>query len=726
MGAYLSEPVTNKISNDESGKNVAFGASSMQGWRVSQEDAHNSCINYDDNVSLFAVYDGHGGHEVATYCASKLPEFIKQTDAYKRGDIRQALIDAFLGFDATLAKPEIIKILKEISGNNVSEKEKDKDGNEIDSDDEDNVSNLKREAEMPLEQVMAKYQLDSSQFKNEKFGKRLNTPVATSPYLRCRRARDKAGGSSSSLSPAGAGCSSSSSSSSSSSAAWNTNEADVSSSCQPCGSTSGDKSSVINATATASTTAAASVPVTNTDNDDDDNKKKSNSPGSSETDRILDSTTSNGELPHECTTKGSVKNVESSKTIDDMPDSSEDVGDQVSPSKTTSAEEFPTKSADVNGSEVKDKIIDADCSRGDNVSSSSTMENGEITQQEGISSSSRRASAKASFYSNLWDKSIGCEKEGDVDDDDDDDDEDENDESFDAVALSASDDDNEDMDNDSEDIDDDDDDDDDEEDDDDEDEYDDDDDVDEDDESGFTINEEPGSDSGCTAVVAILKGNDLYVANAGDSRCVLCRDGEALELSLDHKPEDEPEMKRIVKAGGKVTIDGRVNGGLNLSRALGDHAYKQNAELPPQDQMISALPDVRHITIDPKRDEFMVLACDGIWNFMSSNDVVKFVSERINKTENLSKICEELFDHCLSPNTMGDGTGCDNMTAVIVKFKSITPLNENNVTDDNDVAVAASKKRPISPSARNDKIDETINNDNKSVDECKRAKIETV
>lgn len=154
---------------------------------------------------------------------------------------------------------------------------------------------------------------------------------------------------------------------------------------------------------------------------------------------------------------------------------------------------------------------------------------------------------------------------------------------------------------------------------------------------------QPGSDSGCTAVVAVLKGNELYVANAGDSRCVLCRDGQAVELSLDHKPEDEPEMERIVKAGGEVTSDGRVNGGLNLSRALGDHAYKQNMVLPPQEQMISALPDIRHVTIEPERDEFMVLACDGIWNFMTSQNVVQFVRTRLSQNyDNLSKICEEV------------------------------------------------------------------------------------
>jgi protein phosphatase 1G len=60
------------------------------------------------------------------------------------------------------------------------------------------------------------------------------------------------------------------------------------------------------------------------------------------------------------------------------------------------------------------------------------------------------------------------------------------------------------------------------------------------------------------------------VANVGDSRCVLCRSGKAVDLSVDHKPEDAPERERIVAAGGKVTVDGRVNGGLNLSRALGN------------------------------------------------------------------------------------------------------------------------------------------------------------
>lgn len=81
---------------------------------------------------------------------------------------------------------------------------------------------------------------------------------------------------------------------------------------------------------------------------------------------------------------------------------------------------------------------------------------------------------------------------------------------------------------------------------------------------------QPGSDSGTTAVVALIRGKQLIVANAGDSRCVVSESGKAVDMSYDHKPEDEVELARIKNAGGKVTMDGRVNGGLNLSRAIGE------------------------------------------------------------------------------------------------------------------------------------------------------------
>jgi Serine/threonine protein phosphatase len=78
--------------------------------------------------------------------------------------------------------------------------------------------------------------------------------------------------------------------------------------------------------------------------------------------------------------------------------------------------------------------------------------------------------------------------------------------------------------------------------------------------------------------------------------------------------------------------------------STGDHSYKQTAGLPLSEQMISALPDVQTISLTPQ-DEFIVIACDGIWNSLSSQEVVDFVRERIGKQEKLSDICEEVRRH---------------------------------------------------------------------------------
>jgi protein phosphatase 1G len=71
-------------------------------------------------------------------------------------------------------------------------------------------------------------------------------------------------------------------------------------------------------------------------------------------------------------------------------------------------------------------------------------------------------------------------------------------------------------------------------------------------------------DAGATAVVAAVRGKQLYVANAGDSRAILSRRGKAIALSSDHKPALPTELSRIEKAGGWVTAQGRINGNLNL------------------------------------------------------------------------------------------------------------------------------------------------------------------
>lgn len=73
---------------------------------------------------------------------------------------------------------------------------------------------------------------------------------------------------------------------------------------------------------------------------------------------------------------------------------------------------------------------------------------------------------------------------------------------------------------------------------------------------------------------------EIFCANAGDSRSVMCEKGNAVDLSKDHKPDNPGERSRIVKSGGEV-IEGRVNGMLALSRAFGDFDYKPIT--PPKD-----------------------------------------------------------------------------------------------------------------------------------------------
>jgi len=116
---------------------------------------------------------------------------------------------------------------------------------------------------------------------------------------------------------------------------------------------------------------------------------------------------------------------------------------------------------------------------------------------------------------------------------------------------------------------------------------------------------------GCTANVVLLEGDTIFCANAGDSRAVICNNGVAENLSEDHKPDDKIEKDRIYKAGSVVT-DGRVDGNLNLSRSIGDLKHKQVSHLTAAEQPITCVPDVK-IRQRKEGDQFIIIACDGIW-----------------------------------------------------------------------------------------------------------------
>ena len=98
---------------------------------------------------------------------------------------------------------------------------------------------------------------------------------------------------------------------------------------------------------------------------------------------------------------------------------------------------------------------------------------------------------------------------------------------------------------------------------------------------------------GCTANVLMIVNSLLICANAGDSRCVVGEGGKAVPLSFDHKPNLKKERDRIYKAGSTVNIEGRIDGNLNLSRAIGDIAHKKSPKVKLEDQAITSMPDIK-------------------------------------------------------------------------------------------------------------------------------------
>lgn len=399
--------------------------------------------NETEDTSLFAVFDGHGGAEVAEYAAKHLPLFIKKSDFYHHGDLENSLSEAFLTFDQSLTEPHVLQILKDMAEAPSSDEEDDKINEAI---------ALQEEAEMPIEQLMAKYGCVVVD-KNEQ--------------------KTQAGG--------------------------------------DCADASSSQVKEINP-------ANLGPPVNGI-----------KSPGSSEVQSL----------------GGQFENIENGST--GMQNGSLGDGKVV---ENIAQEKVPAQVAETDNGAIPTLKVKIDKGKGKKVIVPSRV-NAETERKP------------------LYEKFVE-----DFDEED--------------SEESASEDDDDDS------------------------ESDDDEDEDDDHEVSMGLGEIPGMDSGCTACVALVRGNNLFVANAGDSRCVVSRNGVAYEMSTDHKPEDDTEKSRIENAGGQVTSDGRVNGGLNLSRALGDHTYKENTELPLKDQMISPEPDVRKTELTDD-DEFFVVACDGIW-----------------------------------------------------------------------------------------------------------------
>ncbi|GMR40905.1 hypothetical protein PMAYCL1PPCAC_11100 [Pristionchus mayeri] len=543
MGAYLNKPITEKHSESGGNETIKFAATSMQGWRVNQEDAHNCILDLENGWHLFAVYDGHGGPEVAKYTSANFPKFFRDREVWKADDIVKLLQDTFVDFDDHLRTDPVMMELKKIANGVEGDKKVDSDDDE---DDEDKAA-LLEEGAAPLEQLLKKYGYEIVSNGSTTRVMRHITDVANEHLAEARAAGKKEEGGDS---EDGEGSSS-------------------------------DKSHKRPNESPRLQRAKRAKSEVNTEEQDVEEEEATKENGAKEA-------------------KGDGKSEEE-KTETETENGAGDTEKEpvLKKGKNTvpvvAKKESALDDVDVNSSDDEDYKEGEEEDGADEEEDEEESEDGEGEEQD------------------------------DEEEDEEEEDEDMGEDAF--GGLSGA--------------------------------------------SFGPTGETPGEDSGTTACVCIVAPGKVIVANAGDSRAVLSRGGKAVDLSIDHKPEDQIEMDRITKAGGVVNEDGRVNGGLNLSRALGDHCYKKNKTLPLREQMISALPDVK-ILETTEEDDFIVVACDGIWNSLESQQVIDFVKERLGKGMGLTAICEEMCTECLADSTSGDGTGCDNMTIIIADLKPTT------------------------------------------------------
>jgi len=179
--------------------------------------------------------------------------------------------------------------------------------------------------------------------------------------------------------------------------------------------------------------------------------------------------------------------------------------------------------------------------------------------------------------------------------------------------------------------------------------------------------------SGCTACVCVLHEEHgarvIYTAHLGDSRAVMARDGRATRLTsmTDHKATDPLEEKRVIEAGGKI-INDRVNGMLAMTRALGDHLLK--TPVLPND-VVSNVPDITSTDIS-KKDKFVIVACDGLWDVIDDQQAVELVVEcmeelkpQFDQLQREGRSLAEIYARMLVEEALARGSN-DNISCVVI------------------------------------------------------------
>ena len=163
---------------------------------------------------------------------------------------------------------------------------------------------------------------------------------------------------------------------------------------------------------------------------------------------------------------------------------------------------------------------------------------------------------------------------------------------------------------------------------------------------------EKSQNCGSTGTIVIVNNDDIYCANVGDSKCFYINEKEAKQLTEDHNCKNKKEVELLKKKGVSV-FNQRVYGTLSLTRSFGDTAFKV-------DDGITANPYIKKIFCDKNQVKYIVIASDGIWDFVDEKVLFK-ISQDL-KEENCKEFCNKLIDYALENGSK------DNISCIIIKF----------------------------------------------------------
>ena len=190
-------------------------------------------------------------------------------------------------------------------------------------------------------------------------------------------------------------------------------------------------------------------------------------------------------------------------------------------------------------------------------------------------------------------------------------------------------------------------------------------------ENGYRYIEDISYVRGSAAIILVIHNHtELYFANLGDSRGIIIRkENIFVKMTNDHKPNNKEERIRIKKAGSKI-LDDRVSGLLNMSRSFGDFQFKLRKDLKQEEQAVSACPEISFMR-RTKKELFIVLACDGVWDCINNNQIAQFFYNRVNREpkKKLSLVIADLFNIILADSPMKE-KGTDNMSCILIQLKN--------------------------------------------------------